>query len=183
MEIEGNACFGGFWKAFLCTNKTVSTTPNAAETDHIEQCEEKAIGLIFKTITLNLRIKMHEAVTKPAARTTTPTVPTAKLYWDYLKAKLEKADGISSLLDLTALVETKFVDDSTLETQLNLLDTIRSHCVLNGITFEDWQYAALLLVKLPDTYKFISNSFLTTGQVNKLITSTITTKIIETEIC
>lgn len=179
MEVEASACLGGFWKAYLGTNKVTTGTADISKINWIEQHEQKAVGLILKTITPNLCIKISEAIKKA----TPASDSKAQYFWDYLKVKLKKADGISALLNFTSLVETKFLDNGTLEAQLNTLDTIRSRCALNSITFEDWQYATLLLVKLPESYKFISDFFLTMGQVKNLDPTTITMKIVDTEIC
>ena len=94
----------------------------------------------------------------------------------------EKQDGALSLFDFTALVETKLVDNGTLEAQLNVLEATQSCCTLNKIKFEDWQYAALFLLHLLENYKYISDSFLTDNNIDKLVPTTVTTKIIETEI-
>ena len=175
LEVEATARLGGFWKAYSGNNKTTSTTPDATETDRVETREEKAVGLLLKTVSPNLRVELK-------ALTASQTVPVSQQYWDHLKGKYEKQDGASSLLDFAALVETKLVDDGTLEAQLNALEATRSRCVLNKIKLEDWQYAALLLLHLPENYKHISDSFLTNNDIDKLVPATVTAKIIETEI-
>ena len=159
LEVEATAHLGGFWKAYQGLNKTTSTTPDATETDRVETREEKAVGLLLKTVSPNLRVEL-KALTAPQSG------PVSQQYWDHLKGKYEKQDGASSLLDFAALVETKLVDDGTLEAQLNALEATRSRCALNKIKLEDWQYAALLLLHLPENYKHISDSFLTNNVRN-----------------
>jgi len=73
-------------------------------------------------------------------------------------------------------------NDGNLEAQLNTLESMRSKCALNAIKLENWQYAALLLIHLPESYRHISDSFLTTGKIDQLDTAAVTAKIIETEI-
>jgi len=178
LEVEATARLGNFWKAYHGENKTTSATPDATKTNRVKTCEEKAIGLILKTVSPNLRVKL-KALPAPTVKTT----PVSQHYWEHLKGKFEKQDGVSSLLNFATLVETKLVDDGTLEAQLNVLESTRSRCALNKIKLEDWQYAALLLLHLPESYKHISDSFLTTGAIDKLDPATVTAKIIETEIC
>ena len=74
------------------------------------------------------------------------------------------------------LVKTALVDDGTLEAQLNVMEATRSRCALNKITLEDWQYATLLLLNLPESYKHISNSFLTNNKIDKLSPATVIAK-------
>jgi len=37
LEVEATARLGGFWKAYLGSNTTTSTTPDAAEKDRVDQ--------------------------------------------------------------------------------------------------------------------------------------------------
>jgi len=177
LEIEATARLDNFWKAYSGGNVAKIAPPDAAELDRVETREEKATGLILKTVSSNLRVEL-KAVKAP----TGTTKPTSQLYWDHLKDKYEKQDGASSLLDFAALVKTALVDDGTLEAQLNVMEATRSRCALNKITLEDWQYAALLLLNLPESYKHISDSFLTNNEIDKLSPATVIAKIIETEI-
>jgi len=177
LKIKATACLGNFWKAYLGKNKTSSTTPDATKVDWVETHEEKAISLILKTVSPNLHVE-HKALTAP----TTAGPKISQQYWDHLKAKYKKQDGALSLLNFTALVKTALVDDGTLEAQLNIMEATHSCCMLNEIKLEDWQYTALLLLNLPESYKHISNSFLTNNDIDKLVPTTIITKIIETEI-
>ena len=118
LEIEATAHLGNFWKAYRGKNKATSTTPDATETDRVKTREEKAIGLILKTVSPNLRVEL-KALVPP----TNNTKPISQLYWEHLKGKYEKQDGVSSLLDFATLIETKLVDDGTLEAQLNALES------------------------------------------------------------
>jgi len=179
LDVSATARLGGYWKAFLSTNTTSST--DAAELDRIEQREEKAMGLILKTSSNNLRIELSDYAPTPAMGAG-PVAHTAQLYWDYLKAKFEKQDGVSALLNFSSLVKTELVDNGNLEAQLNTLESMRSKCALNAIKLENWQYAALLLIHLPESYRHISDSFLTTGKIDQLDTAAVTAKIIKTEI-
>ena len=47
MEVEGSAYLGGFWKAYLGTNKVTAGSTNISEINQIKQCEKKAVGLIL----------------------------------------------------------------------------------------------------------------------------------------
>ena len=83
LEVKATARLGGFWKAYQGLNKTTSTTPDATETDHVEICEEKAIGLFLKTISPNLHVEL-KALTAPQSG------PVSQQYWDHLKGKYKK---------------------------------------------------------------------------------------------
>jgi len=109
--------------------------------------------------------------------------PTTQDLHTYLKDRFEKKDGVSAILDLGLLVETKFVDDGTIEAQLDKLQDIRSRCALNEITMPDWQYAAHILLKLPSNYQHVKDVFLTTGTLKDLKVAEVRARIIETEIC
>ena len=167
MAVQGQARLVGCWKAFTGTNTTSSTSPDATEQDHVEQREEKAIDLILRTISPNLQEDLlTRDFTLSTQSTATPAyTSTAVDYWKHLKTKFEKQDGISALLDYANLVNTKFMDDGTIEAQINALDTTRLRCALNNIKLEDWQYAAQLLIALPSDFCHIADSFLTTGKI------------------
>jgi hypothetical protein len=181
LEIKATARLSGFWKAYNGTNVASTGSINVAEIDQVEQCEEQAMGLSLKTVTSNFCIKLKEYCPSPSIPTVT-YVTTAKIFWDYLCTKFEKQGGISTLLNFEILIETRLVDDSILEGQLNALKSTRSRCALNSIKLENWQYAALLLIRLLETYKHISDSFLITGKINQLDPTTIIAKIIKTKI-
>lgn len=180
LEIKATAKLGGFWKAILGTNTTTST--DASEIDKIEQREEKAIGLITKTVSGFLKVELHELRVADTSVTGRLRDPTAKELWDHLKGKFEKEDGISAILDLRQLTRTKFTDDGTLEAQLNTFQEVRSRCTRNGIKFEDWQYATLMLLALPENYSHIADSFLAAGAAKDLKSSEVHAKILKTKI-
>ena len=180
LEVRATAQLGGFWKAIIGTNTTTSSDEEVR--DRYEQREQKAMGLIMKTVSGVLKVELHDLTITTTATPATTREPTSQEMWNHLKAKFEKKDGVSAILDLGLLTQTKLVDDGTLETQLNFLQDVRSRCALNDIKFEDWQYAALVLLALPDTYKHITDSFLTTGSAKDLKPADVRTKILETEI-
>ncbi|KAF9645617.1 hypothetical protein BDM02DRAFT_3119960, partial [Thelephora ganbajun] len=176
LEVKSTAQLGGFWKAILGTNKTTSTDPS--DLDKFDQREEKATGLITKTVSSTLKVELAEY---QVSDSTTPDNgerkdPTAKQMWEYLQSKFEKKSGVSAIIDLGLLTHTKLVDDGTLENQLNTMQDVRSRCALNEIKFEDWQYAALILLALPETYKHITDSFLATDSVKNLKPSDVRAK-------
>ena len=103
LEIETTARLGNFWKAYSGGNTAKITPPDATEIDRVETREEKAVGLILKTVSPNLRVELKALATP----TGTNAVKLSQQYWDYLKGKYEKQDGASSLLDFTALTGGK----------------------------------------------------------------------------
>jgi len=62
LEIEATARLGNFWKAYSGGNKPSSTTPDAAEVDRVETREEKAIGLILKTVSPNPGVLIRKVI-------------------------------------------------------------------------------------------------------------------------
>ena len=83
LEVEATARLGGFWKAYQGLNKTTSTTSDATETDRVETYEEKAVGLLLKTVSPNLHVEL-KALTAPQSS------PVSQQYWDHLKGKYKK---------------------------------------------------------------------------------------------
>ena len=183
LEVEASAQLGGYWTALIGQNQVSSTAADQTEIDRIGQREWKARGLILKTVSTTLRVELKEY--RIIDNTVTPITsedPNAKQLYDYLKSKFEKQSGVSTILDLATLTQTKFLDDGTLETQLNSLQELRSRCALNKIAFEDWQFAAFILIGLPESYNHIKDSFLTTGDATNLKPADVHARIIETEI-
>ena len=180
LEVKATAQLGGFWKAIVGDNTTIST--DTSEINRIKQCEQKALGLITKTVSDVLKMELNNLQVTDTNVMGKLREPTAKELWDHLKGKFEKTDGVSAILDLAQLIQTKFTDDGALKTQLNTFQEVRSRCALNNIKFEDWQYAALILIALPETYKHITDSFLTTGATEDLKPSEVCARILETEI-
>ncbi|KAF9648212.1 hypothetical protein BDM02DRAFT_3115680 [Thelephora ganbajun] len=178
LEVKSTAQLGGFWKAILGTNNTTST--ESSEIDKFDQREEKAIGLIAKTVSSTLKVELSEYQVTDTNATGGKRDPTAKEMWEYLQSKFEKKSEVSAIIDLGLLTQTKLIDDGTLENQLNTMQDVRSRCALNEIKFEDWQYAALILLALPETYKHITDSFLATDSVKDLNPSDVRAKAQDT---
>ena len=181
LEVKATTQLEGFWKAILGTNTTTST--DESKKDKVEQREMKAMGLMMKTVSGVLKVKLHKLQITDSSVSSGFRDPTAKDLWEHLKLKFEKKDGVSAILDLSQLTQSKLIDGGTLKTQLNTMQDVRSQCTLNDIKFEDWQYAALILLALPETYKHITNSFLTISIAKDPKLADVHAKILETEIC
>ena len=181
LEVKATAQLKGFWKAILGTNTTTST--DESEKDKVEQREMKAMGLMMKTILGVLKVELHKLQITDSSVTSGFRDPTVKDLWEHLKLKFEKKDGVSAILDLGQLTQSKLIDNGTLKTQLNAMQDVCSQCALNDIKFEDWQYVTLILLPLPKTYKHITDSFLTTGVAKDLKPADVCAKILETKIC
>ena len=174
LEIESTAMLGGFWPAFVGSNSTASQ--EASEQDKVSQRELKARGLIMKTCSSTLRIELK------SLNTTTTGGPTAQELWDHLKGKFEKQSGISATLDVAQLVQFLFVDDGSIESQLNHHLELRARCALNKFTFDDWMYATFVLIALPESYQATKDSFFAANDLTTLKPADIRACIIETEI-
>jgi len=97
-----------------------------------------------------------EATTSDDATTEVVHVPAdARRMWVHLITKFGKKAGLTPLLDYKALVRFDFIDDGTLEAQFNKLLDTRSICSLNDFIMEDWQFASLTLLTLPNSVVLI----------------------------
>ena len=176
------ATFANVWKAILGEDAAVTT--DAADVASHNAREEKAIGLTTKSVSSSLKIELNELhKTETSGTGTSATTVTrdfnANELWDYLKAKFEKKDGVSAIIDWGRLTSTKLLDDGTLEDQLNALQDLRSRCALNDFKYEDWQFAGLILLALPESYENIKEYFLTTPSPKNLKPDEIRARILE----
>jgi len=185
IEVKATARFTGTWQAIQGTDKAVVST-DATDVAALATREEKAIGLIFRTVSSHLKLELDELRITPATASTStsttaaaPREATASELWTHLKTKFEKKDGVSAIIDYGRLTRTKLVDDGTLEEQLNALQDLRSRCALNDFKYEDWQFAALILLALPDSYDNVKEHFLTTADPKNLNSDDIRARILE----
>ena len=131
--------------------------------------------------TLQVELKEYQIINNQVNPPTSKD-PNTKQLFDYLKLKFEKQSGVSTILDLVTLTQTKFLNDGTLETQLNSLQELCSCCTLNKTILKDWQFATFILIGLPESYNHIKDSFLTTSDITALKPTDVCVRIIETEI-
>jgi hypothetical protein len=185
-NIGGTARLGGFWPALDGTNTPAEDT--AVHIEAVAQREMKALGLLMKTVdpVIALEIqsmpKVEVTKTENNKSVTTSRSPNAKEIWDFLETRYHKSDAITSLYNYRLLHQTALIDDGTLEAQINALIQIRSRCALNGLKLEDFQFAATILIALPESYSQIVDSLLTHGKLEDLSVETVQAKILETEI-
>lgn len=186
LEVEADAMLGAFWGAFDGTN-TTPTGADAAQIERVVDREMKAQDLVLKTISHPLRKELMRY--RPIVTTATATVaavtrdPKAKDMWDYLESKFQKKDGLSALFDFQLLFRASFTDDGTLEAQLNELTKLRIRAAAGGFTVEDWQFAVIMLIALPQSYEHIKDSFLTTSTITALDPIVVYSRILEMEFC
>lgn len=183
LEIKAAARCGMVWKTIQGTDKPVNDKDADSVAAH-EGREEKAIGLLTGTVSSVLKIELDELrIPVPGANNTvTEREATAAELWKHLQTKFEKKDGVSAIIDFGHLSRATLVDDGTLEEQLNTLQELRSRCALNGFSFEDWQYAAILLLALPDSYENVKEHFLITDDPKKLKSDDIRARILERQL-
>ena len=185
-SIEGTAQLGTFWSAYIGTNNPLNNS--VKQKDTCLQREMKALGLIKTTVNQAVasEIQSMPEVTQIANGTdnkitTTTRPPNAKEIWEHLKFRYQKQDPRSKLDDLRLLLRPSFVDDGSLEAQLNNLIQVRSRCVLHGLTFEDYLLASIILAFLPDSYLPMAESLVATNGVRALTVEGVCVKILETE--
>ena len=98
LETQGVAMLGGFWDAFTGENDTILQDPaiDAATKRACNIVEQKAHGLIIKTISQVLRQEIHDykVVTTAATSNTAAVTRTAKAkdLWKYLESKFKVKD-------------------------------------------------------------------------------------------
>ena len=143
--------------------------------------ETRAQGAICLTVTTVIALDLNALATikkegEEAAK------PTAFDMWQHLRTKYKTRDGVTSLLNFKKFIHTSFVNDGTLEDQLNRHLELRHHCAVNDFVVPDWQYASLILLALPTSYSHVQDSFLTTSSVKNLKPDEVRSKILETEI-
>ena len=177
IEVKATARFAGVWPAIQGTDAAISK--EAADVAAFATREDKAIGLICRTVSSHLKIELDELRIPDTASPPAYHEATAKELWDHLKTKFEKKDGVSAIIDYGRLTRTKLVDDGTLEEQLNALQDLRSRCALNDFKYDDWQFAALILLALPDSYENVKEHFLTTPDPKNLKPDDIRARILE----
>ena len=185
LEVQADAMLGAFWGAFDGTD-TIPTGADAAQIGRVVDREMKAQDLVLKTISRPLRKELTRY--RPIVTAATATVaaitrdPKAKDMWDYLESKFQKNDRVSALFDFQLLVRASFTDDGTLEAQLNEFTKLRIRAATGGFTVEDWQFAAIMLIALPQSYEYIKDSFLTTTTITALDPTAIRSRILEMEV-
>lgn len=178
LEIEATAMIGGFHAPLVGENTTNST--DATELDKISQREQKAKGLILKTISQELR-KELVALRVSTSSSSTPVPANAENMWNYLKSRFKKKTGTMLLMDFKRFLRSDLVDDGTLEAQLNKLTDIRFICALNDFEVQDWQFASIILLALPERYRNIADSLLPANDIKRLSIDHVKAKILDQE--
>ena len=181
-EIQSTAMLGGFWPAFIGEN-TAAAGADSNEIDRVKQREWKARGLILKTSSTVLRNELMQLQTTTGTGTATvKTDYTGQELWDHLRTKFQMQSGISTALDVQQMITFQFIDDGTLEAQLNRHQEIRARCALNKFNLEDGMYATYVLLALPESYQAVKDSFFATNNLTTIKLADVRARIIETEI-
>ena len=181
-EVQSTAMLRGFWPAFIGQN-TASTGADAAEVDRVNQREWKARGLILKTsstVLCNELLQLQQMVV--TGSTTTPRDYNTEELWVHLHTKFQMQSGISTALDVQRLITFQFIDDGTLEAQLNRHQEIRARCALNKFTFKDGMYATYILLALLESYQAVKDSFFATSDLTTIKPADVRARIIKTKI-
>ena len=151
------------------------TYPEVAAEDHKPTADElaaikvwkkansKALGLMGSTCTEELQLHIDEyriTTTVLGEPHTSSDPPTAAKVWSHLASKYKKKDGVTAAMDWGNLIEDRFKSDIRMEEQIASHLSRRSKITLSGFTFPDWQFALLILLRLPDGFEFLKSSFL-----------------------
>ena len=128
-----------------------------------KKANSKALGLMGSTCTeeLQLHIDEYRITTDLLGEPHTSTdPPTAAEVWSHLADKYKKKDGVTAAMDWGNLIEDRFKSDICMEEQIASHLSRRSKIALSGFTFPNWQFALLILLRLPDGFEFLKSSFL-----------------------
>ena len=99
----------------------------------------------MKTVSSTLHIKLEQLKDMSM---TPATNYTAQQLWEHLKTKFKMESGISTVLDVTALMQFAFVKDGNIEKQLNYHQELQACCALNKFVFKDWVCQDMVFFKL-----------------------------------
>jgi len=177
LELKSTGHIATLWKT-LSGSDTLSLTATDEEKAARETRLERALGLVTKTVSPNLKVYLRYV--DPKHTSATPHEATASEMMVYLKDKFEKVNGISAIIDFGTINRARLVDDGTHEAQLNAFQDLRSRYALYGFKYEDCQYA-LILLALPDTYGHVKDAFLATSTSQTLKPDEIYARISDTE--
>ena len=127
------------------------------------KANSKALGLMGSTCTEELQLHIdeyHVTTTTAGATSVSTSPPTAHEVWQHLATKYKKKDGVTVAMDWGNLIEDRFKSDVRMEEQIASHLSRQSKIALSGFTFPDWQFALLILLRLPDGFEFLKSSFL-----------------------
>ena len=145
---------------------TEDQKPNANEKAAIKvwkKANSKALGLMGSTCTKELQLHIDEyrvTTTLLGEAHISDSPPTAAEVWSHLATKYKKKDGVTAAMDWGNLIKDRFKSDVRMEEQIASHLSWRSKIALSGFTFPDWQFALLILLRLPDGFEFLKSSFL-----------------------
>ena len=112
LQIKATAQCGGFWGPFIGDNTPAGS--DAADIDRAAQREQKACGLMLKTVSSTIALELDALQMNATVGTTTTKVDAdAKTRWDHLKTKYQKSSGMAPGMLFTQLTKSYFVDDGT----------------------------------------------------------------------
>ena len=191
--VENLALLGDCWDQI--TGEDEPLNESIAEKAKFRSRYNKAKGLIGSTISTPIDSELRElppiTATRVKVKAKDSQAKETEDYqheqnphkkWEFLRAKYQKKDGISAIINWGRLVKTKFVNDGNVHQQLNDMMELRNKCHLHKFTFKDWQFAALILLALPDSLAHIKDHFLTTtASAEGLSPDTVCAKVIKCE--
>jgi len=185
LSLKGVTWYGEFWPhyitpAILAPKKEADSTEIKTDPTvyaDLTTRKHKAKGVLLMTVSMTIKLDLdaYRDEDEPAKE------PSAYQLYEYLKGKFATRDGVSALLDFNKLQRSNFVDDGTLEAQLNRYHELWAACAINKFVIPDWQYAAMILLALPESYSHLQDTFLTAGKVEDLKPDEVRAKILETE--
>jgi len=178
-KVKAAAFINGIWLHYISEDLVWNTISAEGQEDRKERVKEedlqikemKAQGIILLTVSSIITIKL-ESLSDDA---------TANTMWTLMKELFSTRDGVTAMLDMKKFQRVDFVDDGNMEFQIDSFTELRSHCTLNKHTVTDWQFAAMLLIALPDSFSHVQDAFLTTGDPQDLSPDTVHAKILEFE--
>ena len=127
------------------------------------KANKKAIGLMLVSCSEDLQLALTEFLSTPLVNPLDENdkrSPNAHDLWKHLASKYKKKDGISAAIEWGNLISQQMVEGTPIEEQIAERQTRRTRLALNKFLFPDWQFAILILLRLPPSFDTLRSSFL-----------------------
>ena len=128
-----------------------------------KKANKKAIGLMLVSCSEDLQLALTEFLSTPLVNPLDENdkrSPNAHDLWKHLASKYKKKDGISAAIEWGNLISQQMVEGTPIEEQITERQTRRTRLALNKFLFPDWQFAILILLRLPPSFDTLRSSFL-----------------------
>jgi len=150
---------------------------------HWEQDQDKCWGLIAQTVENQVLRETVDAgyrdtTANPAVNV---AITTPKLLWDALKAKFGTSGMIALTMILRDLINNKFTEADTMESQISHFMSQRAVLIANGMTIDNMFTCGMLSLALPQSYKVTIDAYMGTCTAATVSADEIRNRVLEQE--